>query len=154
MRKIYRTQNHLLHVDPTHFLRVCRPWQQSNSRSHHYFFNLKNLRVFFVLKPGENSFARWPARVRFGSGVHIHMIHANRGVGFRPLQAMKICTVFEYLFNNIECNFNIAILSNFWKQARNIVLLGTGFDTKNSFGCCVGNFGDLSAVFRGHKGMP
>ena len=77
------------------------------------FFNLKNLRVFFVLKPGENSFARWPARVRFGSSVHIHVIHANLGVGFRRLEAMKVCTVLEFLCNSIECNFNIAILPNF-----------------------------------------
>ncbi len=83
----------------------------------------------------------------------MHIMNANFDVGFRRLEAMQVCVVLEFLRNNIECNFNIAILPNIYTQTRNIALLGPEFSTKNSFGGCVGNFWDLSTVFRGHTGI-
>ena len=77
-----------------------------------FFFNLKDLRVIFVLKPGENSFSLWPAHIRFGGAVRVHIVHADFGVGFRGLDVMQVCVVIEFLRNNIACNFNIAFLPN------------------------------------------
>ena len=55
---------------------------------------LKQLRVLFVLKPGENSFSLWPARIRFGSAVPMHIVYANFGVDFRGLEAIQVRLIF------------------------------------------------------------
>ena len=52
-----------------------------NHEIRHVFFYLKS---FTSNQLGEKSFSLWPARIRFGHAVRIHMLHANFGVDLLP----------------------------------------------------------------------
>ena len=41
------------------------------------------------------------------------MLHAGFGADFRCLEAIQVCTVLEWLCNNIACDFNIAFCQTF-----------------------------------------
>ena len=108
------------------------------------------LRVFFVLKPGENSFSLWPVWIRFGNVGRLRIAHAIFRVCAPDYRAIQVCPFLQWLCNAIGCNFNISLLPNFWTQAQNIALFGTEFDAKNwtdlddahlIFGVCWRHFG-------------
>ena len=112
------------------------------------------LRVFFVLKPGENSFSLWPVWIRFGNVGRLRIAHAIFRVCAQDYRAIQVCPFLQWLCNAIGCNFNISLLPNFWTQAQNISLFGTEFDAKNWFGWCALDFRSLLKAFWGRAGMP
>ena len=75
----------------------------------------------------DNSFSLWPDRTRFGHVVRMYVLYADFGDDFPDLEVMQVCTIIEWLDNNIACNFSIAFLPNVWKQTQNIVIFVSNF---------------------------
>jgi len=80
----------------------------------------------------------------------MHIVHADFGVDFRCLEVMQVCTVLEWLHNNIACNFNITFLPNIWIQTWNLIILLAEFGADqflvvvgSILGVCQPNFGAI-----------
>ena len=108
----------------------------------------------FCFKTRGEIVSLWPARIRFGSAVQMHIVHAKFVIDFRDLNYIQVWIFIEWLHNKITFNSNISFWPNIWTHTWNIVILLTEFDTKNLFDCCVNNFWSLSIKFRCHTGMP